>query len=123
MENMEQLQFSIKNKGIGWLEWDQTNSSVNLISSSFIRELSAVVQTIKSSPIKTLVFLSKKETNFCAGADIREIQNIKKKQQINDILNEVQQVFSQFENLKCSKIAAIEGACLGGGLEWALCFN
>ena len=120
---MKQLRFSIKEEFVGWLEWSTDNSSVNLISPSFMEELSAIIKEISTSPIKVLALISKKEKSFCAGADIREIQNIKDKQTLNNILNESQQIFSQFESLKFSKITAIEGACLGGGLEWALCFD
>ena len=120
---MKQLNFSIKDKSIGWLEWNQTDSSVNLISSAFLKELAVVIKTIESAQLKALVFISSKENNFCAGADIKEIQKIKDPKQISKILNTAHLIFSQFESLKLSKISAIEGACLGGGLEWALCFD
>ena len=120
---MKHLHFSIKDQSIGWLEWNQTNSSVNLISSSFIKELSDVTKTIESSQIKALVLTSSKENNFCAGADIKEIQKIQDYKQIDSLLKTAHRVFSKFESLKLSKISAIEGACLGGGLEWALCFD
>ena len=120
---MRHLHFSIKNQFIGWLEWDQAGSSVNLISSSFLKELAEIIKIISSSQIKSLVLISKKEKFFSAGADIKEIQQITDKKQIEELLDSAQQVFSQFENLKIPKISAIEGACLGGGLEWALCFD
>ena len=120
---MKQLQFTIKDNSIGWLEWDQPNSSVNLISSAFIKELEELIPNIEASKIKALIFISNKENNFCAGADIKEIQQIKETKKIKSILESAHSVFSKFENLKLSKIVAIEGACLGGGLEWALCFD
>ena len=117
------LHFSLKDKSIGWIEWDQADSSVNLISSSFIKELSSLIKTIENSSIQVLVLSSGKENNFCAGADIRELQQIQDSKQLSAVLREGHKVFSQFENLKLSKIAVIEGDCLGGGLEWTLCFD
>ena len=40
-----------------------------------------------------------------------------------DKIERVQELFGQFEKLKIPKIVAIEGIGLGGGLEWALCFD
>ena len=120
---MKHLRFSIKNQFIGWLEWDQAGSSVNLISSSFLKELAEIIKIIQSAQIKSLVLISNKEKNFSAGADIKEIQQITDKKQVEELLDSAHQLFSQFEDLKLPKISAINGACLGGGLEWALCFD
>ena len=119
---MKHLKLDIKGN-IAWLEWDQSDSSVNLICDSFIKEFSAVVQSLDLSQLKALVFTSKKETGFCAGADIKELQNCKINQQIEDKLDLVNNLFLYFENLNISKIVAVEGICLGGGLELALCFD
>ena len=120
---MKHLHFKVKEPSIGWLEWDQGNSSVNLISSSFIKELSSLIKTIESAQLKALIFSSKKENSFCAGADIKEIQKIQESKQVESLLKTAHHIFSKFENLKISKISVIEGVCLGGGLEWALCFD
>ncbi|MCY4321465.1 MAG: 3-hydroxyacyl-CoA dehydrogenase NAD-binding domain-containing protein [Bdellovibrionaceae bacterium] len=120
---MKQLKFSIKEGSIGWLEWNNPELTVNLISSSFLKELSEVIKKIESSQIKALVFVSQKENNFCAGADIKEIQNMKNPEQIRLVLESAHLVFSEFEKLNFTKICTIDGACLGGGLEWALCFD
>ena len=120
---MKSLNFTIKENSIGWLEWDQPHSSANLLSLSFIEELSSVLRQIQSTQIKTLVLISKKPNMFCAGADIKEIQKIQTKKEIQDILNKTQELFCLFEQLEFSKIAVIQGPCLGGGLEWVLCFD
>lgn len=120
---MKQLHFSIKDNSIGWLEWDQANSSINLISSAFLKELEELLTEIESSQIKALAVISKKANNFCAGADIKEFQHKQDYKQINSILQKAHLIFSRFEKLKLSKICAIEGVCLGAGLEWALCFD
>ena len=115
---MRNLNFSVKDNSIGWLEWDQSQSSVNLLSSDFMKELAVILKQIEKSQIKVLVFISKKLKNFCAGVDIREIQRQKN---IAEDLNKAHDLFCRFENLGLSKISAIRGSCLGGGLELALC--
>ena len=118
---MKSLNFSIKEDSIGWLEWDQPDSSVNLLNLSLIQELPSLFKQIEETKVKVLVFISKKVHSFCAGADIREIQNIKTEKEIRDVLDKVHDFFFQFEQLNTLKICAIQGVCLGGGLEWALC--
>lgn len=120
---MNSLNFNIKEDSIGWLEWDQPDSSVNLLSLSFMEELSSILNQIEKTKLKALVVVSKKTHNFCLGADIKEIQKIKKEKEMREILDKVHDLFLRFEQLNFAKIVAIQGACLGGGLEWALCFD
>lgn len=120
---MKNLNYNIREDSIGWLEWDQPASSVNLLSFSFMEEFSFILNQIEKTKPKAFVLISKKPNNFCAGADIKEIQKIKTKKDLQDILDKVHNLFHRFEQLNLSKISAIQGRCLGGGLEWALCFD
>ena len=119
---MKHLTLEIKHK-IAFLKWDQKDSLVNLICSDFIKELSLITKKLDPSQVKALVFVSGKRKGFSAGADIKEIQQCKDKQELEAKLNKVNQLFLKFEHLNILKIAAIDGDCLGGGLEWALCFD
>ena len=118
---MKSLKFGIKEDSIGWLEWDQPDSSVNLLSLSLMEEFSSILSQIEEEKPKALVLISKKPHNFCAGADIKEIQKIKTEKDINNVLDKVHDLLWRFESLDSFKISAIQGTCLGGGLEWVLC--
>lgn len=120
--NMNHLKLEIKDK-IAVLEWSQPNSSVNLICHAFIKELSLIIKELDPSQTKALVFLSKKEKGFSAGADIKEIKSLKSKEELAAKIDQVNELFLKFESLNILKIVAIDGDCLGGGLEWALCFD
>ena len=113
----------MKESSIAWLEWDQVDSSVNLLSFSFMEEFQSVLKEIEKEKPKALVFLSKKPHVFCAGADIKEIQKMKTTQEVENTLNKAHELFCWFKTLNFTKIVAIQGSCLGGGLELALYFD
>ena len=118
---MKDLTFSIKEDSVGWLEWGQSSSSNNLLTLSSIKKLSSLLEEIEQAKLKALILANKKNSVFCLGADITEIQQVQSKENMKKILNQAQQVFDRFEQLDCFKIAVIQGSCLGGGLELALC--
>lgn len=117
---MKSLNWSIKQNSIAWLEWNQPDSSSNLLSISFMDELNSVLKQIEQSQAKVLVLTSKKPKIFCAGMDLKDVQNIKN---IKPVLDKAHAVMLSFKNLNIFKIAVIQGACLGGGLEWVLNFD
>lgn len=120
---MSVLNFQIKKQGIAWIEWDDKNSSTNVLSISLLEEFASVIEKIKKENVKVAVLVSKKENVFVAGADIKEIQGLKTKQEFRQVLQKAHDLLNELENLKVSKIAVINGACLGGGLELALAFD
>ena len=120
---MSFLRFNKIEDSIGLLEWDQKDSSVNLISIRFMEELEQVLNRLERDPPKALVLISRKLNHFCAGADIKEIEKIPSAKELKKLLDKAHSLLFRFENLKTSKIAVISGPCLGGGLEWALAFD
>ena len=68
---------------------------------------------------KGVIFTSAKPRNFIAGADLFEIKKMTPAQ-AGQYLADGQTLYSRIENLPCPTVAAINGDCLGGGLELAL---
>lgn len=111
----------IVNKGdIGLVEWDLVGEKVNKLSSPVMARLKEVVQELNQSAFKAVVFISRKPKIFIAGADIDEIKNLIEKTQILEVVKSGQEIINMVEDLKMPTIAAINGACLGGGCEFAL---
>ncbi|MDB5038690.1 MAG: multifunctional fatty acid oxidation complex subunit alpha [Bacteriovoracaceae bacterium] len=77
----------------------------------------------KGAEIKTLLIYSDKPDMFLAGADITEIERMTTKEQALDMVEKAQDVFQMLSELPQVSIVAIDGACLGGGLELALACN
>ena len=96
------------------------NGSFNTLNSKVLYELDSVVDQIKNDNIKCIIFTGSGDKAFVAGADIKEMSTMNKK----DALNHSklgQKIFSKIESLPIPTIAAINGYALGGGCELALC--
>ncbi|SHO57803.1 fatty acid oxidation complex subunit alpha FadJ [Vibrio quintilis] len=106
---------------IAWLAIDIPGESVNILKASFIEELSTVFARLRSQPPASgLVIYSKKPDNFIAGADIGMFDQFHSAQEARQLVQQGQEIFTQLAELPFPVIAAIHGACLGGGLELAL---
>lgn len=108
-------------KNIGWLELDLEGEKVNKFSEPVLLRFQEVLEEIKKdSTIKALVVISKKPKIYIAGADINEIKKINTKEEFLTAVEAGQNLMNGFEDLKIPVIAAINGACAGGGCEFAL---
>lgn len=104
-----------------WLTFDREGESVNTLGEEVITELDSIVELLEAKPPKGLVLTSGKDSGFIAGADIREFGGYTRAEDVSDKIRQGHAVFSRFEKLPCTKVAAVDGFCLGGGLELALC--
>ena len=72
------------------------------------------------SDVKAVVFISGKPDNFIAGADINMIKSTKDYAQLKQNILDGHKLFEGMRAEGKPLVAAINGSCLGGGLEWAL---
>ncbi len=108
-------------KDIGFLELNQKDSRVNLLTAETLKELNQILNDIKkNTSLSALVILSAKKNVFIAGADIKEIEKITESIDGEKKAKAGQDVFNQLEDLKIPTIAVIDGVALGGGWELAL---
>ncbi|MDJ0816606.1 MAG: 3-hydroxyacyl-CoA dehydrogenase NAD-binding domain-containing protein [Desulfobacterales bacterium] len=97
------------------------NPPVNQLSGHFVLELAGVISAaFDDESIKAMV-LTGNGKNFIAGADIRQIKDIQTKAELLPILNDNNRFLNRIETGPKPVIAAINGNCLGGGLEIAMC--
>jgi enoyl-CoA hydratase/long-chain 3-hydroxyacyl-CoA dehydrogenase len=75
---------------------------------------------LPNKEIKAIVFISSKPDNFIAGADIDMIKAVENKADLKDICMKGNNFFDEIKSSKIPFVAAINGAALGGGLEWAM---
>lgn len=118
---MKTFDFSI-NEGIANLCFDLEDSSVNILSAEVLHALDVQLDAIKEDKeIKLLTITSAKSGIFIAGADISEIEKLRDEEAAYEIVREGQKILSKISALPYPTLAVIDGACLGGGLELALC--
>ena len=93
------------------------NPPVNQLSAHFVQEMAdALLQAGSEKAIKAVV-LTGTGKNFIAGADITEIQTVKDKNFLLPRVIENHRFINAIEDGPKPVIAAINGNCLGGGLE------
>ncbi|MBN1849503.1 MAG: enoyl-CoA hydratase/isomerase family protein [Deltaproteobacteria bacterium] len=96
------------------------NPPVNQLSPAFAEELRAAVEdAFGDEAIKALV-LTGTGANFIAGADITRLQTVKTRDDVFPMALEFAQFLNKVETGPKPVIAAINGNCLGGGLETAM---
>jgi len=91
---------------------------VNTLNKEVIAEVESVLAEVQSnSLVNSAVLISGKQNNFIAGADISMLQTISDAESGYRLTKEAQRVLDIIANSKKPVVAAINGSCVGGGLE------
>jgi 3-hydroxyacyl-CoA dehydrogenase / enoyl-CoA hydratase / 3-hydroxybutyryl-CoA epimerase len=107
--------------GIAIITFDLPNESVNKLNRTVKDEFVALVTRLeRDTTVHAAVFISGKPDVWIAGADIEEFQELKTATDAERLSRDGQMLLDSVERLRIPIIAAIHGACLGGGLETAL---
>ena len=97
------------------------NPPVNQLSTQFRSDLAeAFGEAYGDDDVKAIV-LTGTSKNFIAGADITEIQHVENKKELVSGMMEGIKFMNHIETGPKAVVAAINGNCLGGGLELAMC--
>ncbi|XP_061099462.1 hydroxyacyl-CoA dehydrogenase trifunctional multienzyme complex subunit alpha a isoform X2 [Conger conger] len=96
-------------------------SKVNTLSVQMQTEMTEVMSEIwANDAVRSAVLISSKPGCFIAGADINMIQACKSDAEVSGLSQEGQKMFEKIEKSPIPIVAAINGSCLGGGLEFAV---
>jgi 3-hydroxyacyl-CoA dehydrogenase/enoyl-CoA hydratase/3-hydroxybutyryl-CoA epimerase len=107
-------------EGIAWVVFDDPESKVNVLGTEQMKQLDAVLDELYKHRPKAAVLISAKPSIFIAGADIKELQRIRDASHGQDLSRQGHRILAKIEQLGVPTVAAIDGACLGGGCELAL---
>ncbi len=101
--------------------FDLPGEPVNKLSNAVKVEFEALLIRLRDDEdVKSVVLISGKPDTFIAGADIEEFTALTTQVEAERLSFEGQEMVSRVETLAKPVVAAIHGACLGGGLELAL---
>jgi len=107
--------------GVATLLLDEPGESLNVIEPGMADEFFTLLQRLeKDEAVQAIVLASGKKEGFVAGAKIDLIQGVTSAAEAERLARETQERFDRVERYPKPVVAAIHGACLGGGLEWAM---
>ncbi|MGC1548942.1 MAG: 3-hydroxyacyl-CoA dehydrogenase NAD-binding domain-containing protein [Rhodanobacter sp.] len=111
---------SLDDSGIVTLTLDRADSNVNAISRAVLDELGQIVERLAIENPTGVIVHSAKPSGFAVGADIKEFVAYAKHGTVLENIENGQQVYESLARLLCPTVAAIHGACMGGGTELIL---
>lgn len=96
------------------------NPPLNIITATMRPQLLAALDEADADPsVRAVILTGHGDRAFCAGADLNE-EAVLTPETVRQFLDDDCALFDRLESLRVPVIAAINGHCMGGGLELAL---
>ncbi|MDO1528712.1 3-hydroxyacyl-CoA dehydrogenase NAD-binding domain-containing protein [Fulvimonas sp. R45] len=111
---------NLDDDGIVTLAVDRAGSGVNAISREVLDELGQIVERLAIEKPAGVIVHSAKPAGFAVGADIKEFVGYAEQGTVLENIRNGQQVYEALARLPCPTVAAVHGACMGGGTELVL---
>jgi 3-hydroxyacyl-CoA dehydrogenase/enoyl-CoA hydratase/3-hydroxybutyryl-CoA epimerase len=115
---METIHSDYLENGVCVLTFDRPESAANIFDTETLNELDEKLEEVERRA-SGVVFLSAKPAIFIAGADLQALENLNG-EKLTEFIDLGQRVMSRVEALHVPTVAAIHGACVGGGYELCL---
>jgi 3-hydroxyacyl-CoA dehydrogenase/enoyl-CoA hydratase/3-hydroxybutyryl-CoA epimerase len=115
------LTWELAGEGVAVVTFDLKGESVNKISAAVKQDMLATFEALeRDAAVRAVAFFSGKPDNFIAGADIEEFVRLTTAAEAERLSAEGQELLDRVARFPKPVAVGIHGACLGGGLEFAL---
>ena len=103
------------------LTFDRPDSGANIFDAATLNELNEHVELIEhDGSVRGLIIASAKKSIFIAGADLKTLLKQAHPGEMRDFIAHGQRILNRIAVFKIPTVAAIHGACAGGGYEITL---
>jgi 3-hydroxyacyl-CoA dehydrogenase / enoyl-CoA hydratase / 3-hydroxybutyryl-CoA epimerase len=103
------------------LTFDRPESGANIFDATTLDELNEHLDFVENeTSLRGLIIASAKKSIFIAGADLKTLLKQAQTGDMRAFIAKGQEVLSRLADLKIPTVAAIHGACAGGGYEVTL---
>ncbi|MCA9739071.1 MAG: 3-hydroxyacyl-CoA dehydrogenase NAD-binding domain-containing protein [Gemmatimonadota bacterium] len=114
----------VDDDGVAEILFDDPTRSVNLFTEPVLRRLSELLDTVDGEVaggrVRGVLFRSGKSGTFIAGADVNAIAAVEHPAEGQEAARFGQHLFLRVDELPVPTLSAIDGTCLGGGVELSL---
>jgi 3-hydroxyacyl-CoA dehydrogenase/enoyl-CoA hydratase/3-hydroxybutyryl-CoA epimerase len=108
----------VEEQGVAVVVMDQPGAPVNVLSAAAKAEFEAMLEQLRADKtVRAVVLISGKADTFIAGADIEEFVALPTQAAAEALSREGQAMVDRVAAFPKPIVAAVHGACLGGGLE------
>jgi 3-hydroxyacyl-CoA dehydrogenase/enoyl-CoA hydratase/3-hydroxybutyryl-CoA epimerase len=107
--------------GVIWLHFHHADNPLNILSQEALTELAEKLDELETMQAEGVIIISDKSSGFIAGADVNSFRSGLQQSEVEAHIHQVHALFKRIEALSYPTLALIQGFCLGGGLEMALC--
>lgn len=114
---------SLDDGGLAHLVFDAPDRSANILTAGTMRRLAEILRGLRDASAAGKVrgvLVSSGKPTFIVGADIGELAEVRGADAAEAVARVGHGIFLELERLPVPTVAAIHGACMGGGTELAL---
>ncbi len=125
MTDFQNIHREVRTDGLCVLTFDRRESVANIFDTLTFEELNAHLDFLENAtrhgPVQGVIFISAKGKIFIAGADLHGFTSGPlTDERLGGIIDNGHRTFGRIARLPVPTVAAIQGVCVGGGLELTL---